>query len=57
MEMAYAFAREAGLWRFDRRWRSSADRLRGSLARVCSARLLRLAGGATAPGRDIVPAP
>jgi putative pyruvate formate lyase activating enzyme len=28
LETAYACAREAGLWRFDRRWRSSAGRLR-----------------------------
>jgi len=27
MESAYGHARAAGLWRFDRRWRSSTDRL------------------------------
>ena len=32
MQMAYACAREAGLWRFDRRWRSSVDRLWARLA-------------------------
>ncbi len=32
MESAYASARQAGLWRFDRRWRSSVDRLWTRLA-------------------------
>ncbi len=32
MESAYASARQAGLWRFDRRWRSSVDRLWARLA-------------------------
>ncbi|HEV8642634.1 MAG TPA: hypothetical protein VGV13_16205 [Methylomirabilota bacterium] len=27
MEAAYAHAHAAGLWRFDRRWRSGVDRL------------------------------
>jgi putative pyruvate formate lyase activating enzyme len=33
MASAYAHARAAGLWRFDRRWRSAADRLRARLGR------------------------
>jgi hypothetical protein len=32
MDAAYACARQAGLWRFDRRWRSSVDRLWARLA-------------------------